>query len=774
MALTRMGLGILLQFSLPLSHIHRAAALAPQAVRSGTKISFISVNDVYKLVGLTSDLPYMYLNADVDQVKEVTAKSCDGALCGLAGGQECGIGEDWEACFPVAFPDAEERSMKAGPFKNGPTVVPGPCGGGDFSEEEQYGHMVDFTSTFKWLKEEAAAQGEFAIGTLAGDYIGPSYLAEIHRGKQMIEAMNHMGVDLVNIGNHDVDFGMNVLEEQMSRSAFHYLNANLRIPKGDMITQPMLMNRTVEGNSFYYPVSPWRHLDESATGSVGQGFAVMSFNSTKVCVLGTTDIDKMSWEGKKVDGFQRDIPAAIQIMQMWEDNGVGCDLRVAMTHTRSGNDLNLFEAVEAAGLHLDAIIAAHDHYAFFGELTRTDGGTTFLVKAGSDARVVSKLTFDLSSGKPVGKQELVPVVTGSCEKYSKVKGRRDWYNKALSLFKIYAAEAEEASSRSMHVQYIGRYNSAQVRDQENRAVNMWLDLMRESLHGDVVFFQAGLVRQDMLQDFSRKVVLSEIFLMEEFPWADLDADSRSSLFPFHVSIETLVQTTLLWLARKFWCTGPFSDPNRIHMSGFLIEVIENSEGCDGNGEESPLASVTYVGGCHRNGGLHLPLKDCCTSPACGRLVTNGKWDERVTDEIKQQELVVLTSQHCTPSKESSHGGGFHEAGMLCPGVEDLPTPAKGPGVVPPAPEVKHLAAENFLKYGYLFKKSLLEMLRSENEHKVWQSGFETESDCEKADAIYLSSTFPKFCRDDIRKGGTLIFPRFFLVDSQSVESAQIA
>eukprot|EP00971_Amphidinium_carterae_P233353 4631616-Amphidinium_carterae.1 len=32
--------------------------------------------------------------------------------------------------------------------------------------------------------------------------------------------------------------------------------------------------------------------------------------------------------------------------------------------------------------------------------------------------------------------------------------------------------------------------------------------------------------------------------------------------------------------------------------------------------------------------------------------------------------------------------------------------------VPPAPEVKHLAAENFLKYGYLFKKSLLEMLRS--------------------------------------------------------------
>mmetsp|Transcript_20373 Transcript_20373/g.37063 ORF Transcript_20373/g.37063 Transcript_20373/m.37063 type:complete len:775 (+) Transcript_20373:71-2395(+) len=773
MASTHMGLGNFLQLLL-LSLIHRAAALAPpQAVRSGTRVSFISVNDVYKLVGLTSDLPYMYLNADVDQIKEVTANSCDGALCGLAGGQECGIGEKWEACFPVAFPDAEERSMKAGPYETGPTVVPGPCGGGDFSEEEQYGHMVDFTATFKWLKEEAAAKGEFAIGTLAGDFIGPSYLAEIHRGKQMIEAMNHMGVDLVNIGNHDVDFGLKVLEEQMGRSAFHYLNSNLRIPHGDIITQPMLMNRTVEGNSFNYPVSPWRRLDESATGSVGQGFAVMSFNGTKVCVLGTTDIDKMSWEGKKVDGFQRDIPAAIQIMQMWEDNGVGCDLRVAMTHTRSGNDLNLFEAVEAAGLHLDAIIAAHDHYAFFGELRRTDGGTTYLVKAGSDARVVSKLTFDFSSGTPVGKQELVPVVTGSCEKYSKVHGRKEWYSKAVSLFNIYAKSAEEASGRGMHIKYTGRYNSAQVREQENRAVNMWLDLMRESLHGDVVFFQAGLVRQDMYQDFNHEVELSEIFLLEEFPWADLDADSRSSLFPFHVPVETLVQTTLPWLAKKFWCTGPFSDANRIHMSGFVLEVLESSDGCNEKEGANPLTSITYVGGCHRNGGLHWPLDECCTSPACGRLWTDGKWDQRVTDEMKQQELTVLTSQHCTPSKESSHGGGFQEAGMVCPGVEDQPTPAKGPGVVPPAPEVKHLASDNFVKYGFPFKPALLEMLRSESGKKVWSSGFETESDCEKASAIYSSNSFPKFCREDIKGGGTRIFPRFYLVDSQSVASAQI-
>eukprot|EP00971_Amphidinium_carterae_P029680 584123-Amphidinium_carterae.1 len=55
-----------------------------------------------------------------------------------------------------------------------------------------------------------------------------------------------------------------------------------------------------------------------------------------------------------------------------------------------------------------------------GKLSRSG---LFIVQAGSDARVVSKLTFDLSSGKPVGKQELVPVVTGSCEKYSKVISR---------------------------------------------------------------------------------------------------------------------------------------------------------------------------------------------------------------------------------------------------------------------------------------------------------------------------------------------------------------
>eukprot|EP00403_Amphidinium_massartii_P035711 CAMPEP_0178452092 /NCGR_PEP_ID=MMETSP0689_2-20121128/44048_1 /TAXON_ID=160604 /ORGANISM="Amphidinium massartii, Strain CS-259" /LENGTH=766 /DNA_ID=CAMNT_0020077751 /DNA_START=13 /DNA_END=2313 /DNA_ORIENTATION=- len=730
-------------------------ALAQTAVRGGPRISFISVNDVYKLVGLSSELPYMYLNADVNEIQEIASKSCNGELCGLASGDQCGIGDQWEACFPIAFPQVQYRSMKAGPYENGPTVVPGPCGGGDFSEEEEYGHMVDFTATFKWLKDEEAASGAFPIGTLAGDFIAPSYLAELHRGKQMIEAMNHMGVDLVNIGNHDVDFGMDVLSEQMQRSRFHYLNANLRVMDGDLITQPMVSNRSVEGNSGVYPASPWRQLDTSTTDSYGKGFATMSFNGSKVCVLGTTDVDKMSWKGKKVDGFQRDIPAAIEIMEMWEDNGVGCDLKVALTHTRS----------EAAGLHLDAIIAAHDHYAFFGELKRSDGGTTFLVKAGSDARVVSKLTFDMSSGYPVGTQELVPVVTGSCKKKVKGKGRKDWYKHAMKLFNDYAKPAEEAARIPMHIKYSGLYDTSSVRERETRAVDLWLDAMRESLEGDVVFFQAGLIRQDMSQEFKREVELSEIFLLEEYPWADLDADSRSSLFPFHVSIETLVETTLPWMAKKFWCSGPFSDPNRVHMSGFMAEVNESSAGCQGDDKVNPLDTITFVGGCHIHGGLQLPLADCCKSPACGRLWTKGAWDPRVTDEMKQEKLLVLTSQHCTPSKEGSHGGGFHAAGMVCPGVEDHETPKDGPQLVPPSSHTKQFAAQNFEKYGYPFKPAMIDMLRSHMSKGGWRSGFETEAECQEAVGVYDASSFLAFCTEDTKNGGTHPFPRFFLEES---------
>lgn len=748
------------------------------------KVTFLSVNDVYKLVGLPHKLEYIYLKEDVDYIRNITSLSCDGQYCG-SDIPRCGLGTSWEACFPLAFDRVRTVSMKT-TTTDALAVLPGPCSTSETwtpgDDEEQFGSLVDFAANFKWLKEDVAAGGDLAIGTLAGDFIGPSYLANLFEGKQLVEVMNLMGVDLANIGNHDVDFGLETLQGQMAKSAFHYLNANLLAKNGSEIEQPMTDAATIQGNDMAHPTSAWRNLENH-----GKGWAMLDAEGVKVCVLGTTDIDKMNWPGKKIQGVERDIPVALAILDTWEEMGLDCTLRIAMTHTRSGNDFNLFRAVEDAGHHLDAIIAAHDHYMAFAELMRKDGGITYFVKAGADARIISKLTFDVQVSPPVGKLELVPVVSGRCEEIgpSQDAGRQDWLRKAKDLFDIYATEADDLNKVPMHVKYFGVYDSSSVRDAESRAVNLWLDLMRESLNGDILFFQAGLVRQDMSQDFGASgVELSRLFMFEEFPWGDQDIDRRSSLFPFRVSVEMLVTKTVPFVAKKYWCNAPFNDANRIHMSGLVVEMVSGAD-CSSLSPQDLIQSITFAGNCHRKGALLPESSGCCTSPLCGRWWTRGAWSQTLSMEQRAQQLTVLTGQFCVPSKYGTHGEGFHEAGMLCKDAEAAENWASGAAFAEAFagegvwnvrnPQLDEFALpEQFTKLGYFFKQSMEALLSGQS--PSMPVGNEGEAECRAAETTYLASTFLAgcYCEQGVRSGDTCGekqattngFPRFYAAASE--------
>lgn len=465
----------------------------------------------------------------------------------------------------------------------------------------------------------------------------------------------------------------------------------------------------------------------------------------------------MNWAGKKINGSVRDIPAAVDILRMWEAKRLGCSLRVAMTHTRTGNDLNLFRAVEHSGLHLDAIVGGHDHYIAFGKLKRRDNGTTFLVKAGADARIVASLQFDLSGRLPAGSLSVVPVVAGCARRES----GRTWLDRAQRLFSEYAAKADEADSRPLHITYQGLYDTSSVRDMESRAVNMWLDLMRESITAEVLFFQAGLIRQDMRQVFERHP-LTHLFLLEEFPWADTDADARSSLFPFQISLSDLVLTTLPFVARRYWCKAPFNDANRVHVSGFIIEMTRE-DSCDAAGQ-NPIMSATFVGGCHRGGAL-LPLDSgCCTSSLCGRVWMDGAWDARVTAGMKSHQLSVATGQFCVPSKYGSHGEGFHVVGMLCRDAEPEENWGSGrefakhfgQASVQVSEKQSLLSAANassFPRLGFLFKPAIVAMLQQPQHADLLANPQGPRSQqCDDMQLIYSAQTFTHHCKCQLRQG----------------------
>ena len=62
---------------------------------------------------------------------------------------------------------------------------------------------------------------------LAGDTISPSVESITYKGSQMIEAWNLAGLDYATFGNHEFDFGPDVLKERIKESKFAWIAANV-------------------------------------------------------------------------------------------------------------------------------------------------------------------------------------------------------------------------------------------------------------------------------------------------------------------------------------------------------------------------------------------------------------------------------------------------------------------------------------------------------------------------------------------------------------------
>lgn len=80
----------------------------------------------------------------------------------------------------------------------------------------------------------------------AGDTIQGNAMAFYFKGKHIIDAMNYLGYDAMAIGNHEFNFGLDVLEARRKQSHFPWLCANIVYTDGSHLSQPSLI-RTVKG-----------------------------------------------------------------------------------------------------------------------------------------------------------------------------------------------------------------------------------------------------------------------------------------------------------------------------------------------------------------------------------------------------------------------------------------------------------------------------------------------------------------------------------------------
>lgn len=89
------------------------------------------------------------------------------------------------------------------------------------------------------LRKELLAKNPNTITVLSGDFISPSVIGTLKhegqriRGKQMVDAMNTLGVEWVVFGNHEFDYDQADLQNRLNESNFQWLGANVRMKTPD-------------------------------------------------------------------------------------------------------------------------------------------------------------------------------------------------------------------------------------------------------------------------------------------------------------------------------------------------------------------------------------------------------------------------------------------------------------------------------------------------------------------------------------------------------------
>ena len=75
--------------------------------------------------------------------------------------------------------------------------------------------------------QQQRAKGEHVLFVHAGDTFSPSLLSGFTKGKQMVEIFNAMGLDYMVLGNHEWDFGNEVLHERIWEANFPIITSNV-------------------------------------------------------------------------------------------------------------------------------------------------------------------------------------------------------------------------------------------------------------------------------------------------------------------------------------------------------------------------------------------------------------------------------------------------------------------------------------------------------------------------------------------------------------------
>jgi len=277
-------------------------------------------------------------------------------------------------------------------------------------------------------------------------------------GEPVLELLNRLRLDLLCLGNHEFDFGLDNLKKFAARTRFPFVCANIQAG-GDAFPQlrPSVVLETKSG--------------------------------VRIAVFGLIQIEAgnglPSTHPDKVKGLLFSEPLA----KAWEMKKLRAGNQVLLALTHIGYDADLLLAQQMP--ELDAIIGGHSH-------TRVDPAENvngvLVAQAGSDNRFLGRVELLVKNGRVVAKKGGLIDLGGPLSEDAEIKAMIVRFNQNPAFDKVIAKAPLEITGKDA----LG---------------SLMTDAMRQ-VHGlDIAFQNEGGIRLNRLPE---KITLKDIYTLDPF------------------------------------------------------------------------------------------------------------------------------------------------------------------------------------------------------------------------------------------------------------------
>ncbi len=317
------------------------------------------------------------------------------------------------------------------------------------------------------LVNRIRAEEKYVILLDAGDTLHGTNLVNLFFGKPAVATMNRLGVDAMVVGNHDFNFGIDVLAIRAEEAKFPILGANVRCKTGE----PVL---------FLPP------------------YIIIERGGLTIGVIGlVTEETPLVTHPKNVEGLEFLDPVTVtqQIVEQLEPK---VDLIILLTHLSVAEE----EAVLRKVPGIAVVVSGHIHQEWV--IRSEEFGHAIRVQAGEHGRVLGRLDITVVNGIVTSfRHEFLPI-SPAIEKDPAIDAILTPFRDALG------TKLAEVVGEAAIVLDGARAN---VRTRETNLGNIVTDILRVRTGADIAIQNSGGIRASI--DIG-PITLEEIFTVLPF------------------------------------------------------------------------------------------------------------------------------------------------------------------------------------------------------------------------------------------------------------------